>query len=120
MKYLDVRLPEFANEFQQVLSRGKMDMKEVSSLVQELLDEIRTEGLDALKKHIARFDKWEVKSFEDLRISPKECLNAYNQLSSELKSALHLAYDRIYAFHRKQKMQSWIDCEENEIGRAHV
>ena len=113
MKYLDVRLPEFANEFQQVLSRGKMDMKEVSSLVQELLDEIRTEGLDALKKHIARFDKWEVKSFEDLRISPKECLNAYNQLSSELKSALHLAYDRIYAFHRKQKMQSWIDCEEN-------
>lgn len=113
MKILDVRSHTFNDDFDAVLSRGKMDMKEVTPVVQSLLDEILENGFEAIKTHIARFDNWNAQTFQDIRISPEECLIAYNDLSSELKSALHLAYDRIYTFHQKQKMQSWIDCEDN-------
>ncbi|RDU60808.1 histidinol dehydrogenase [Helicobacter marmotae] len=113
MKILDVTSKSFESEFKAVLARGKMDMKEVSSIVEGLLNEIATNGLEALKSHIARFDSWQANSFEDICITPSMCLKAYNELSSDLKNALKLAYDRIYAFHQKQKPQSWIDCEDN-------
>ncbi|MCH5313913.1 MAG: histidinol dehydrogenase [Helicobacter sp.] len=113
MKILDVRSHTFQADFELVLARGKMDMKEVSLIVQGLLDEIAQNGLEAIKAHIARFDAWQAHNFKDICITPQECLKAYNNLSSELRSALHLAYDRIYAFHQKQKAKSWIDCDEN-------
>ncbi len=113
MKVLDVRSNTFESDFEVLLMRGKMDMKEVSFIVQGLLDEIIQNGLEAIKSHIARFDSWEARHFQDICITPQECLKAYNDLSPQLKSALHLAYDRIYAFHQKQKVKSWIDCEEN-------
>lgn len=113
MKILDVRSKDFETSFKALLARGKMDIKEVSSVVESLLDEIKQNGLEAIKAHIARFDKWEAHTLQDIAITPQECLKAYNELSAELKSAIHLAYDRIYAFHQKQKTQSWIDCEDN-------
>lgn len=113
MKILDVRDDTFKSDFAKVLLRGKMDLGDVSAKVQNLLDEIKTNGLEAVKSHIAKFDNWEARNFEDICISPKACEKAYNELSATLKSALHLAYDRIYAFHHKQKTQSWIECEPN-------
>ncbi|WP_334082678.1 histidinol dehydrogenase [Helicobacter typhlonius] len=113
MKVLDTRSPTFETDFEVLLARGKMDMKEVSKVVQGLLDDIVQNGLEALKSHIARFDMWEARDFKDICIAPQECKQAYDNLSLELKSALHLAYDRIYAFHQKQKAKSWIDCEES-------
>lgn len=113
MKILDTRICEFDKEFAKILERGKMDMGEVSSIVQGILEEIKNEGFGALQRHIARFDKWEAKSLQDLQISQTQCAKAYNELPKDLKNALHLAYDRIYAFHQKQKQQTWIDCEPN-------
>ncbi|CAM3288095.1 histidinol dehydrogenase [Helicobacter labetoulli] len=113
MKILDTHTCEFDKEFAKILERGKMDMGEVSSIVQSILEEIKNEGFGALQRHIARFDKWEAKSLQDLQISQTQCAKAYDDLPKDLKKALHLAYDRIYAFHQKQKQQTWIDCEEN-------
>jgi histidinol dehydrogenase len=38
---------------------------------------------------------------------------AYENLDKNLKEALHLAYERIFAYHTKQLQKSWIDFEEN-------
>lgn len=113
MKILDTRACDFSREFAQILERGKMDMGEVSPIVQNILDEIKNEGVEALCRHISRFDKWEAKTLQDLKIPQEQCFEAYKKLPDDLKKALHLAYDRIYAFHQKQKQQTWIDCEEN-------
>ncbi|TLD96590.1 histidinol dehydrogenase [Helicobacter jaachi] len=113
MKILDVRAASFECAFQEVLARGKMDIKNVSNIVQEILDSVQENGLAAIKAHIAQFDKWEAREFSDICITQEQCLKAYNALPLGLKSALHVAYDRIYAFHQKQKEKSWIDCEAN-------
>ena len=69
MKVLDVRSNTFESDFEVLLMRGKMDMKEVSFIVQGLLDEIIQNGLEAIKSHIARFDSWEARHFQDICIT---------------------------------------------------
>jgi len=93
----------FQEEFDELLGRGKMDMSNVSKIVQNIIDEIKSDKNKALKEHISKFDNWIPKSDEDLKISTESMKKAYEELNAELKSALHLAYDRIKTYHEKQK-----------------
>ncbi len=103
----------FEASFQELLGRGKMDIATVSNIVMNIINEIKQDKNKALKEHIAKFDKWTPASDEDLQISSESMAKAYENLDPELKSALHLAYDRIKAYHEKQKPQSWFDTEAN-------
>lgn len=101
----------FAGVFEELLGRGKMDMEHVSSIVKTIIDEIRSEKDDALVRHIAKFDRWTPGSGDDLRIDAQSMKEAYEALETELKSALHMAYDRIRTYHEKQLPKSWFDTE---------
>jgi len=59
----------FTSDFNTLLERGKMDMAHVSSIVGNIIDEIKTQKNVALKEHIAKFDNWTPSSDEDLKIS---------------------------------------------------
>lgn len=103
----------FPEEFDELLERGKMDMDHVSSIVGNIISEIKTEKNKALTKHITKFDNWTPQCEADLKIDTDLMQKAYENLDSELKSALHLAYDRIKVYHEKQKPKSWFDDEAN-------
>ncbi len=113
IKILDVNNPGFKKEFSEILNRGKMDIAEVEGIVREIIEEVKKEGNKALFRHIAKFDKWEPKEDRDLEISKDEMKRAYESLDKDLKKALHLAYDRIKAYHQKQLPKSWLDFEKN-------
>ena len=104
---------DFNANFQELLGRGKMDIAHVSSIVGNIIAEIRADKNKALKEHIAKFDKWTPKSDSDLQISVDSMEKAYLELDPALKQALHLAYDRIKVYHEKQKPKSWFDDEAN-------
>jgi len=104
---------DFDTKFDELLSRGKMDIAHVSSIVGNIIDEIKNDGNMALKEHIAKFDNWTPASDKDLKISPALMEKAYAELDETLKASLHLAYDRIKNYHEKQKPKSWFDTEEN-------
>ena len=110
---LDTRDEGFARRFAEILERGQMDITQVSASVQKLLDEIKREGEAALLRHIANFDKWQPSDFGSVRIDPKDCQKAYEALDTELKNSLHIAYERIFDFHSKQKEKTWIHTESN-------
>ena len=103
----------FTQEFDELLGRGKMDMAHVSSIVGNIIEEIKSEKNTALKQHIAKFDKWTPESDFDLKVPTDSMEEAYKNLDENLKSALHLAYDRIRIYHEKQKPKSWFDDEPN-------
>jgi histidinol dehydrogenase len=113
MKLISTTDMNFKEEFNELLKRGHMDMQNVSKIVLELLDEIKEEKDEALKKHIAKFDGWTPKSNKELEISQASMKNAYENLESDLKDALKLAYNRIKSYHEKQKPTSWLDYEKN-------
>ena len=113
MKIIKTKEANFQEEFNKILQRSKTDIKNVSKIVSNIIDDVVLNGNEALKKHIKKFDNWEVPDDEALEISQVSMEEAYNTLDDKLKNALHLAYDRIKAYHEKQVNKSWIDFEDN-------
>ncbi len=113
MIFINTDENSFNENFQEILGRGKMDMEHVGSIVSNIINEIKNDKNSALKEHISKFDNWTPVSDEDLKISTDSMSKAYDVLEPKLKSALHLAYDRIKAYHEKQKPKSWFDTEDN-------
>lgn len=104
---------DFKEKFDELLQRGKMDMSGVTTIVNSIIDEIKNEGNEALKRHIAKFDKWEAKDDGELLVDIASMEKAYNSIDSQTKEALHLAYDRIKSYHEKLMPKSWLDYEKN-------
>ena len=113
MKILDVNSNSFEAEFSEILNRGKMDIDSVSKIVQELINEIKKDGNSALKSQIARFDRWQPKEDSELQVDVADMKRAYDNLEKSVKDALHLAYDRIKAYHEKLMPESWTYKEES-------
>lgn len=113
MKIINTKDANFKAEFDAILARANSDIKGVSTIVLNIIEEIVKEGNTALKRHIEKFDKWEVKSDEDLMICPDSMKKAYDNLDEKLRAALHTAYDRIKNYHEKQLPKSWLDFESN-------
>ncbi|NPA29360.1 MAG: histidinol dehydrogenase [Epsilonproteobacteria bacterium] len=103
----------FEKDFDALLKRGAMDMESVTQIVAGIIKEIRTEGNAALRRHIARFDRWEPQDDTDLEVAPEAMKAAYDALEPALRDALHLAYERIESYHRKQMPKSWLDFDKN-------
>ena len=57
MKIINTKDVNFKEEFETILARAKSDIKGVSSIVMNIIDEIVLEGNSALKRHIQKFDK---------------------------------------------------------------
>jgi len=104
---------DFETLFQELLGRGKMDIEHVSGIVGGIINEIKSDKNSALKTHISKFDNWTPESDSDLKIDTADMKKAYDELDAALKSALHLAYDRIKVYHEKQLPKSWFDTESN-------
>jgi len=113
MIFTNSKSASFKEEFEELLGRGKMDMEQVGSIVSGIINEIKTDKNKALFGHISKFDNWTPIRNEDLKISTESMSNAYDNLEAKLKSALHVAYDRIKLYHEKQKPKSWFDTEDN-------
>ena len=113
MKIIKTTDSNFAKEFENILGRAKTDIKGVSAIVTGIIDEIVENGNEALKSHISKFDKWEVKSDDELMISQEDMKKAYENIDDNLKKALHTAYNRIKTYHEKQLPKSWVDFEKN-------
>ena len=113
MKIINTNDSNFKEEFDGILARAKSDIKGVSSIVMNIIDEIIEDGNTAVKKHIEKFDKWEVKEDSDLMISCDDMQKAYENIDEKLRTSLHTAYDRIKMYHEKQLPKSWIDFEKN-------
>lgn len=113
MQILNTKDSAFKAQFEAILRRGAMDLEKVEPVVREILGEIKKEGDAAILRHIKKFDGWTPREFAGILITKKQVENAYNKLDSAAKTALKTAFSRIYAYHEKQKSNSWMTFEPN-------
>ncbi len=113
MQFLYSSSADFAKKFDHILKRASMDIAHVGETVLEIIERVKQKGDEAVFEDISRFDGWEPKCTDDLRIDPKLMKSAYERLEEKLKEALHLAFERIKSYHEKQMPKSWIDFEKN-------
>ena len=106
---------DFNIKFNELLNRGKMDIDSVTQTVTNMINDIKKDKNSALFSHIAKFDNWTPTSDEDIQITTSSMKKAYDTLDTKLKEALHLAYNRIEAYHKKQLPTTWMNFEDNGI-----
>lgn len=95
-----VKYPE-RSDWQRLLERPYIDVSKLNGTVADILDDVRKNGDDAVRRYEAKFDGV---SLASLAVTEEELDSAVNEVSGELKSAIELAHSNIEKFHISQRM----------------
>lgn len=98
MKYIKHPSP---TDWQQLAKRPVFDHKDLTSTVEGVINAVRNEGDQALKRFTQQFDKVAIESFS---ITTEELAEANALVSDELKAAIQVAKTNIEAFHKTQAL----------------
>ncbi len=104
----------FEKALQRIVERNEESPAGIEELVAEIVDRVRRQGDRALFEYTARFDCLKLSS-ETVAVSAAEMDRAWQSVSERSRECLQLAADRIEAFHRKQKQESWISMDEPDM-----
>ena len=89
--------------FQKLQTNQPTFNEDIHEIVKAICDNVKIHGDTALKQYNASFDKVEL---EELELPKDEMESAFNQLDSELKSALIESHKRIQTFQESIKIAS--------------
>ena len=85
-----------------IVSRPEVDLSALSSVVNEILQRVKSEGDAAVRTYEERFDHVEL---SDIQVREEEFAEADAALSQELKAAIAQAYSNISRFHAAQRQE---------------
>ncbi|KIH75946.1 histidinol dehydrogenase [Geoalkalibacter ferrihydriticus] len=114
MRILRFNDDAFEPTLQKIVNRGAAAQGDVCFTVQEIIDDVRRRGDSALFEHTEKYDRLRLTA-ETLEVSAEEIDQALAGVSEESLAALRLAAERIAAFHAKQKEQTWLSTEEEDV-----
>ncbi len=113
IKIINAKDNNFKEELNRTLHRGENDSEKIEQIVKSIIADVKARRDDALLSLVSKFDGWTPTHVNDLVIQKELLKKAYDELDSDVKEALHTAYDRIKNYHEKLKPKSWIDTEPN-------
>lgn len=80
-----------------ILLRSQFSHDDVNEKVKAILEDVKQNGDNALKKYAKMFDNAEI---DNLEVTEKEIEEAYNRVDEKFKETLKLAYNNIEKFHK--------------------
>ncbi len=109
-QFLSTRDPGFERAFQALLAQKREDSPDVDAVVAAIIAEVWERGDAALVDLTARFDRVTLTP-QTLRIPDEEIDALAAQVPDDQRKALHLAAERIRAYHVRQmpRDESWTD-----------
>lgn len=109
-------------EIDQLLASRQTPQANIDGEVAAIIAKVRDEGDQGLLACVRKFDGSEASTIADLAMSKAQLKSAYAGLAKELREALHLAHDRIIAFHQKQlpENQDWEDDTGAQLGMRYL
>ncbi len=100
-----LRLERSAKVVAEIAQRGAADTARVEPTVRRIVDAVRTEGDNALRKYAAKLDGLNKK--QPLRVSAEELKAAWQAVDDNFKQALQAAAKNIRQFCEWQMPRSW-------------
>ena len=91
------------DQWPQIIARPVFDSKPLEATVSAILEDVKTNGDDAVKKYALQFDKV---ALENLKVSSGEINEASTLVTDDLKAAIETARTNITRFHEQQKEES--------------
>jgi histidinol dehydrogenase len=98
---------DFQQQLDALLAWESVSDTAVNDTVNQIIQEIRSEGDTALVEFTNRFDRWQANQPGDLEIPLDRLLQAWNTIPATQREALELSAKRIRAYAEHQIMDSW-------------
>lgn len=95
-----------------LLKRSPNNYSQYEETVNEIIEDVKTRGDQALFDYTLKFDKF-VLSKEKIQVTKAEIEEAYSMLDSSLVEVIREAAENIRSFHAKQLRNSWFDAKED-------
>ena len=105
---------DFAAAFRKIEERGETPPAGVEETVRAIIAAVRQRGDAALFEYTARFDRF-APTAATVEIGASDLAAALEAIDPADRAALELAAQRITRFHEKQKQQTWLSTEEDDI-----
>ena len=80
-------------------ARAAFSLAEIQDTVAQIIEEVRNEGEDAVRRYSEKFDKWSPKSF---RLTEEDIAKASKEISALDKETINFAHDSVKRFAQKQ------------------
>jgi histidinol dehydrogenase len=93
-----IRYPKKEN-WAEILQRPAFDVRDLNETVTAILDDVKLNGDNALRRYAKQFDGLEIEQFQ---VSEAEFIEAECNVSAELKQAIYTAKANIEKFHSSQ------------------
>ena len=90
------------SEWEEIVKRPHLDLSKLNATVNSVLDDIKANGDDAVKRYEGKFDHVKLNSLE---VSDEEKAEARELVSKDLYDSLVLAHNNIAKFHEAQKFE---------------
>ncbi len=85
----------------------------INAIVEEILREVKSNGDIAVRRYTREFDGFDP---DPMQVTQEELKDAWNEIDSNLKRSLKVAYERIQKFHEKEIPSSFtIKGEQGDI-----
>ena len=113
IKRLDTNNTDFTEQLQQVLAWDESDDLDIQQRVLAILADVKKRGDTAVIDYTNRFDKRDIQTADELFMSSKQLKAAWDSLPEDKAHALKIAAERIRAYAKHQKLESWQYAEND-------
>lgn len=100
------------NLLEDLLKRSPNNYVEYADTVQEIVDNVKSNGNKALFEYTKKFDKADINE-SNIKVTKEEIEEAYKQVDEHLLNVIRKALVNIRTYHEKQKQYSWFDTTED-------
>jgi histidinol dehydrogenase len=114
IRFLRYNDPEFHGTFVQIVARGEEVSSEVETTVKAIVAEVRARGDAAVCDYTGHFDRLPLTP-ATMEVTRAEVDAALAAIAPQALADLQLAAERITAFHRKQKTETWLSTDEQDV-----
>lgn len=114
MKRLQLDEKSMENILENLLKRSPNQYDTYQDKVNDILNDVRETGDEALFAYTRKFDKAEI-SKENIRVTEEEIKEAYSLVDESLVEVMKKSIANIRDFHEKQLRNTWIDTREDGV-----
>lgn len=110
MRRFSFTAPDFQAAFKAFLDERRGSPADVDAAAADVLEAVKTHGLDAVLDYSRRFDKVELTA-QTIRVTPQEIEQGWAETPADVREAIAFAAARIRAYHARQRPadQAWTD-----------
>ena len=109
MRIVELNEGSMKNLLEEMLKRDPNNYESYTETVQNIVDQVKERGDEAVFAFTKEFDKADVTA-ENVRVSQAEIEEAYKQVDKDLLAVMKRSMENIRAYHEKQKRNSWFDA----------